>query len=332
MRLTHVIGRAVAWGVAVAVLVGLGGLLLIEAVEQANRLPVGRAPGAFVSLLAGRAVLLARDVAPVLVAVGLGLGLGELRRRGGLLALGVAGVSASRLRGALVLACGAVAALVVGGIELAAPAARDLAATSAATLSGRPLALGGGWASTAEGLIRVGAVEDGALAAVTLVTRDDGGLLRRVDVSRLTAEGPGWRPDGVRAVTLAGGAMEEVTPASIPLPPAEVLQLLARRLDLGELGLAELAVHPAPAAVGWLRTRALGLLCGLGWGWALGGLLLCTRLSTPQAVVLAAVLGGAWQLAALAVAGGSFGGWLPAGLALGGGALAGLRPVDWRAP
>lgn len=314
------------WGVSARALglsLGLGVITLagVQGVERAELLDLG--PGPWLMELLLRSPLLARDLLPLLLGVGLALCLGRLRERDELLALQVAGVSASRLR-ALLVGIVAVWGLVLAlGLELVSPAARDALLRRDAATGGQSWERDGAWVRLPDGVLRARG-EAGGLRDLTLLRWSPEGDLQRLELSSLSPEGEhpeqGWVASAGRLVALRGQGIEaqslspEQTLALLPDP--QTLTRMARALAPSEQGLLELWQDPTPEARAWRAQRLCGLLLPGALALPLLSLLLRRPWGVPRAVGASAALLLVWQLVAVLALGSAGAGWAPLALAL----------------
>jgi lipopolysaccharide export LptBFGC system permease protein LptF len=312
---------------------GLGTVGLVELVERARAAGAGQL-GALLALVGWRLPLLLRELLPALVAIAAGLAVAGMRRRGELVGLATSGTSPAITWLGVALPLGIAGAALAGALELTAPAALDRAAEAEAALAGRVIAVGGRWAITEAGLLRVGEASEQALTDVTLVRREGGRMTGRWDAGALYWDGEIWRASGARAYTfppaLADADLAGTPVDAVALPPPETLAALARRGSAAERGLLELRASGAPDARRWWWWRLAGLFNPLALAAAVATWTLRAEVGLAPAAAGSAAIGGAALLLGLALTDGG-----PPGLS--GGALLlccalAVAAARWRRP
>jgi hypothetical protein len=142
----------------------------------------------------------------------------------------------------------------------------------------------------ADQAFRVGGVDGDDLVQVTVVTLEDGRLVR-LDADRVAWDGQAWRGD-VRTTAIGPS-----TPRTgLPLPPPDHTAALVRPRATAEAGLLVLGAVPVAGARAWWHRRLSGLLAPVAVALLALGLARRERPGLAASVAVSAVGAGSLHL------------------------------------
>lgn len=304
-------------GQALALAAGLGVAGLAELVERSQS---ASPSGSLLWIVLLRVLLTARELLPILLAVGLGVSLAWRRQTGELVALAASGVRARRVVAAAALSTGVLGLLLAAPLELGVPKLRDRLQELEAADRGQHASVEGRWIFTGEAAIRVGSAVGDTLRDVTVVPLDPSPPEVRFEIASLRPGPDGWQAEGVQRIAL--GPDERALPSQPPLPGAELLSRMRHAAEPIEQSAIELA---ASGLHGWAIFRIGDVFAGFFVGLLVASLSLRGSAGPAMAAAWTALLFALWRGLALKTGAGAW----PLGLLLLPPLGMAWRPTTW---